>query len=130
MADGDDDIKLSSSSLETPRPLNDDASSSSLQEVHSEAMYAANGCTLKALAILSIGLLHDDGSAIFNPSVLPWSAALRPSALKLTAKDLRAEVERHCEKSCVVGFTPANAPRPNQWTISKATEWLIESNCW
>ncbi len=47
---------------------------------------------LEVSAILSLGLLNDDGSPMFNSPVLPWSAAQCPPALKMTAKELRAEV--------------------------------------
>jgi hypothetical protein len=43
---------------------------------------------------LSLGLLNDNGSQIFDPTMLPWSISLRPSALKLMAEDLRAKVKR------------------------------------
>jgi hypothetical protein len=57
-------------------------------------MHIANGHTLKALAILTIRLLNNNGSTLFNPSVLPWSTALHPSALKMTVKDLKMEIKR------------------------------------
>ena len=84
-------------------------------------MYVSEGRSLNALAILSLGLKDDDGSPTFNPSVLPWSAALRPTALKMTAKDLRAEVTRRN----VAIENVLTAPRPGKWTVAKATEWLV-----
>jgi hypothetical protein len=88
-----------------------------------EQMYSTNGRSLKALALLSLGLKNDDGSPVFNTSILPWSAALRPSALKMTAKELRREILRRC----VAAGNVLHAPRPNQWPVPKSTEWL-ESN--
>ena len=78
---------------------------------------------MKALALLSLGLANDDGSPIFNLSVLPWSAALGPSALKMTAKELRSEVLRRC----VAAENILNAPRLCQWTVTKAMQWLVEN---
>ena len=121
----DDDGSVDS--LDTPRPFADDAEEpltadpSAGERTHSELMYVSQGRTLKALALLSLGLKNDDGSATFNPSVLPWSAALRPSALKLTAKELRGEVARRS----VAAGNVLNAPRPTQWPVGKATEWLV-----
>ena len=78
---------------------------------------------MKSLAILSLGITNDDGSPLFNPSILPWSAALHPSALKMTANDLRNEVKRRC-----VAENVPNAPRPNQWTVANCTDWLEKNS--
>ncbi len=43
---------------------------------HAVSMFVDKGRTLKALALLSLGLKNEDGSLIFNPSVLPWSAVI------------------------------------------------------
>jgi len=118
----DDDSVRSTDSLATPRAIeNDDAAAADPpRETFAEFFYVNEGNrSLKSLAILSLGVNNDDGSPLFDPSVLPWSAALRPSALKMTANDLRNEVKRHC----VAGNVP-NAPRPNQWTVAKCTDWL------
>ena len=65
MANSDDCSSSSSSSLETPRKIDfEDA-----PPPHSESMFVDKGRTLKALALLSLGLKHDDGSLVFNPSV-------------------------------------------------------------
>ena len=110
MANADNDI-LFSTSLEIPRELNDEETVPPSHETHSEMMYVVTSHKLnKVLAILTIGLINNDVSTLFNPSVLSCSTALWPSALKLTAKDLKAEIERHCDKSCVAGFTAANVP--------------------
>ena len=81
----------------------------------------SQGRSLKALALLSLGLTNDDGTPIFDLSVLPWSAAAPPSSLKLSAKELRCEVTRRC----VAAENVLNAPRPGQWPVKKSTEWLI-----
>ena len=127
MTDIGDDVSLSSSLEISGEGTNDAAALTSSDEIHSESMYASKGRTLKALALLSLGLLNDDGNALFNPSVLPWSAALRPSALKMSADELRKEVERRCATLSVAGITASNAPRPKAWTVAKATEWLTEN---
>ena len=126
MTDAADSPYSSSSSLATPRPSADAADEPSspaapIFQTLSEIMYASHGRSLKALAVLSLGLKNNDGSPTFDPSVLPWSAALRPSALKMTAKDLRDEVKRRSEAA---GDDALTAPRPKQWTVGKATEWL------
>jgi hypothetical protein len=72
---------------------------------------------------LSLGLKGDGGSPTFNPSVLPWSAALRPTALKITAKDLRAKVIRRN----VAIKNVLCAPHAKQWTVTEATEWSVAS---
>ncbi len=92
--DGNNDS--STSSLATPRPLEDDTATPPVpqRETVAELRYVAENRTLKALAILSLGLKNPDGSPTFDPAVLPWSAALRPTTLKMTAKDLRSEVLR------------------------------------
>jgi len=118
-----DDDSVSVSSLATPQPFNDDASPGvpPSRETYAELSYVSEGRSLKALAILSLGLKDGDGSPTFNPSVLPWSAALRPTALKMTANELRAEVTRRN----VAIANVLSAPRPGKWTVAKATEWLV-----
>ena len=98
---------VSISSLATPQPFNDDASPGvpPSRETYAELSYVSEGRSLKALAILSLGLKDSDGSPTFNPSVLPWSAALRPTALKMTNKEhssdaiafdrLSSSIEKH-----------------------------------
>jgi hypothetical protein len=123
MVDADDD-DASGDSLATPRPFEDGTTTtpSGIQrETLAEQRYAAEGRTLKALAVLSLGLKNDDGTPTFDPLVLPWSAALRPTTLKMTAKELRAEIVRRT----VAAENVLNAPRPNQWPVAKATEWLV-----
>ena len=122
MSDVDDDDD-GVDSLATPRANEEEdaaSPSSPSRLTMAEQMYVTNGRSLKALALLSLGLKNDDDSPVFNTLVLPWSAALRPSALKMSAKELRAEVLRRC----VAAENVLHAPRPNQWTVPKATQWL------
>ena len=86
-------------------------------------MYEKENRSLKALAFLSFGLLNDDGSPTFNPAVLPWSAALRPTTLKMTAKELQSEIVRRN----VATENVVHAPRPKQWTVARATDWLMNN---
>jgi hypothetical protein len=123
----DDDDDSSGNSLDTPRPPEDDDSASAATPPHgstyAELKYDAENRSLKALAILSLGLKNPDSSPTFDPAVLPWSAALRPTALKMTAKELRAEVmRRNIAAANVLG-----APCPGAWTVAKATEWLVNN---
>lgn len=69
------------------------------------------------------GLLKSDGIWLVDPSALPWSAAERTSNIKLTAKDLRNEVERQSLASgnCL------KCPHPKAWKIPRATQWLDEN---
>ena len=120
----DDDDSVSDSSLATPQPLrlvDNAAATNPPRETLSEMWYVSQGRSLKALALLSLGLTNDDGTPIFDLSVLPWSAAAPPSSLKLSAKELRCEVTRRC----VAAENVLNAPRPGQWPVKKSTEWLI-----
>ena len=121
----DDDGSISVDSLDTPRPLEDDDAAGPHPPCGtlSELMYEAENRSLKALALLSLGLLNDDGSPTFNPAVLPWSAALRPTTLKMTANELRNEVIRRTAAAENV----LNAPRPKQWTVARSTDWLINN---
>jgi len=112
----DDDSVSVDDSLATPRALYDDAEGRVSRETFAEIFYVAENHSLKALAILSLGLLNNDGTPTFNQSVLPWSAALRPNVLKMNANDLRGEVTWRND-----------APRPGQWTVGKATEWLLNN---
>ena len=89
----------------------------------SKVFYISQGRSLKALVLLSLGLANNDGSPIFNLLVLPWSAALRPSALKMSAKELRSKVLRRC----VAAKNIINAPRPSQWTVTKAMQLLVDN---
>ncbi|KAL3788385.1 hypothetical protein HJC23_009191 [Cyclotella cryptica] len=59
----------------------------------SESFYISNGRSLKALLILCEGLMDEEGNPIADMSDLPWSSA-RAKNIKLTAIDLRTEVER------------------------------------
>jgi hypothetical protein len=77
---------------------------------------------LKVLALLSLGLKCDNGSFVFNPSVLPWSAAIRKMAIKMTAGELREEVLRR-----TVAAGNQKHPRPSQWTVTTAMNWLNEN---
>ena len=85
-----------------------------------EQRYAAEGCTLKALGLLSLGLKNGNGMPTFDPSVLPWSAALKATSLKMTSKELRAKVIRHSTAKENV----LNAPCQSQWPVARATKWL------
>jgi hypothetical protein len=100
----DDDGSISVDTLNTPRPLEDDdaAAPPPPRGTLPEKMYDATNRSLKALALLSLGLLNGDSSPTYNPSVLPWSAALQPTSLKMTAKELRNEVVRAqcCCRKC------------------------------
>ena len=132
MSDGDDyssSSSSSSSSLETPQRIDfEDAvppastNAAAGAENHSESMFVDKGRSLKALALLSLGLKRDDGSYVFNPSVLPWSAATRKTAIKMTAGELREEVLR---RSVAAGNK--KHPRPSQWTVTTAMNWLNEN---
>lgn len=115
-SDADDDSVSVDDSLATPRALYDDAKGRVSRESFAEIFYVAENRSLKALAILSLGLLNNDGTPTFNHSVLPWSAALRPTVLKMNANDLRGEVTRRND-----------AHRPGQWTVGKASEWLLNN---
>jgi hypothetical protein len=97
----DNDSSSSSSSLETPQKINFEdapppayATATGNSKNHLESMFVDKGSTLKALALLSLGLKNEDGSLIFNLLVLPWSAAIQPSAIKMTAAELKEEVVR------------------------------------
>ena len=81
-----DDNSISVKSLDTLQPLEDEDTAP--REILSEQWYVSKTLSLKALAILSLVLINDDGSPTFDPAVLPWSAALWPTTLKMTAKDL------------------------------------------
>jgi hypothetical protein len=119
----EDDNSVSSSSLATSKPFNDDAlpGAAPSRETYAKVWYVSEGRSLKALVILSLGLKGDNGSPTFNPSVLPWSAALWPTALKMTSKDIHAEVIR-----CNVAVKNVLcAPCPKQWTVAKAMKWLV-----
>jgi len=85
-------------------------------------MFIGKGRSLKALALLSLGLKRDNGSYVFNPSVLPWSAATRKMEIKMTAGELSEEVLR---RSVAAGNQ--KHPRPSQWTVTTAINWLNEN---
>ena len=107
-------------SLDTPRPLEEEengAAPTASHESLAEMFYVSQNQSLKALALLSLGLKNSDGTPTFDPAVLPWSAALRPTALKMTSSELRAEVARRSAGAEVV-------PRPSQWKLVKLTDWL------
>ena len=89
-----DNGSISDSSLAMPRALVDDAAAINPPGMTlSEVMYVTEGRSLKALALLSLGLTNDDGSPTFNPLVLPWSAAAPPSSLKFAAKELTHQIK-------------------------------------
>jgi hypothetical protein len=113
------DDSSAGSSLDTPRPLEEEngAAPTASHESLAEMFYVSQNQSLKALALLSLGLKNSDGTPTFDPAVLPWSAALRPTALKMTSSELRAEVARRSAGAEVV-------PRPSQWKLVKLTDWL------
>ena len=92
-------------------------------KTYAETFYEGNGNSLKALAILCQGLTDKDGQPLVNPSALPWSAAERPSAIKLTAGDLRKEVERRT----IASGNILAGPRPKAWTIPRLSKWLDDN---
>ncbi len=96
------------------------ASSSSL----AEKFYISRGRSLKALAILSLGLLNEDGDPIFDVKALPWSSAEKVSNIKPTASDMKEEVE---QRASVTGIDPM--PRPKAWTLQRLTDWLTVHPC-
>ena len=118
----DDDDDISGSSLATPRPLEDGAATVPQRETFAEQMYIEQGRSLKALALLSLGLKNDDDTPTFDLAVLPWSAA-KPKTLKMGAKELRDEVMRRN----VTAENVLHAPRPAQWPVKKATDWLVSN---
>ena len=126
MKGDDDDGNLVSTSLAPPRVLDYCATAAPSQGMHAEAMLLAHNRSLKALALLSLGLLKDKGSPVFNPSILTWSAAQKASTLKFTSTELKAEVEQRCNKSCIANFTPQNVHGPRAWKNTKLMEWLIK----
>ncbi len=91
-------------------------------ENYSESMFVDKGWSLKALALLSLGLKRDDGSLVFSPSVLLWSAATHKTAIKMSAGELREEVLRHS-----VAAGNQKHPHPSQWTVTTAINWLNEN---
>ena len=88
----------------------------------SEQFYVSRGRSLKALAILCQGLLDDDGALLFDPKVMPWSAADKVSSVKPNAADLKEEVKRRASMNPKIVI----APRPSAWTLQRLTEWLNE----
>ena len=120
----DDNSGSGTDSLETPRPV-DDADNSPASACVSEAewMHVENGCSLKSLALLSIGPKNDNGTATFGPSnpcaILPLSAAQRPATLKHTSKELCKEILQCC--------TADKAPCPSQWLVPRLVQWLVNT---
>jgi len=88
----------------------------------SEQFYVSRGRSLKALAILCHGLLDDDRAPLFDPKVMPWSAADKVSSIKPNAADLKEEVKRRASMNPKIVI----APRPSAWTLQRLTEWLNE----
>ena len=113
----DNEGSISVDSLNTQQPSEDDdaAGPHPPRGTFSELMYESKNCSLKALALLSFGLLNDDGSQTFNPVVLPWSAALWSTTLKMTANELRNKVVRRT----AAAENDLNAHHPKQWTVAR-----------
>ena len=84
-----------------------------------EKLYICRGHSLKALTILSLGLVNEDGEPIFDIKTLPWSSAEKVSNIKPTAADMKEEVERHAS---VDGIDPM--PCPKVWTLQCLNDWL------
>ena len=109
--------------LATPHPLEDKdnavAPPAAARESLFEVFYISENWSLKALALLSLGLENSDGTPMFNPVALPWSAAVQSTALKMMAKDLCAEIIR-----CSAAENISNAACPRQWPVTKASDWL------
>ena len=104
-------------SLATPQPLEEDDTTAAhpASESLSEML-----CSLKALVLLSLGLKNGNNTPTFDLAILPWSAALCPITLKMTAKDIPSEVTW----SSVAIENVLSMSCSGQWTVSKATEWL------
>jgi len=84
-----------------------------------EKFYISRGRSLKALAILSLGLVNKDGDPIFDAKTLPWSSAEKVSSIKPSAADMKEEVE---QGASVDGIDPM--PCPKAWTLQCLNDWL------
>ena len=123
--DADNSSSSSSVSIHPPDKVGDVVTADNVSscKTYAEIFYQGNGNSLKALAILCQGLTDIEGAAIVNPATLPWSAAERPSAIKLSASDLRKEVERRT----IVSGNILTGPRPKAWTIPRLSKWLEDN---
>ena len=81
----DDNISYAGSDDESTKQLSSDVAM--LHQTYAEMFYISQGHSLKALATLCQGLVKDDGSARFDPSISPWSSVGK-LVVKLTAADL------------------------------------------
>ena len=118
MMDADNIVDIYLSGLNEP-PKTSHTNVDSLTKTDSEQFYTSHGHSLKVLAILSQGLVGDDVDLLFNPYILRWSFAEKPSNLKPTTAKVRAEIIQ-----CMsIDSSILMAPHPNAWTVTRATEW-------
>ena len=59
-----------------------------------EKFYISRGRLLKALSILSLGLVNENGHPIYDTKALPWSSVEKVSNIKTTSADMKEEVEQ------------------------------------
>jgi hypothetical protein len=86
-----------------------------------EKIYRNSGNSKACLALLCVGLKHDDGLPVMDLSASPWIDVKPKSDIKPKLKDLQNEVVRRAE---LFGVKPI--PRPNSWNSEKIMSWLMD----
>jgi hypothetical protein len=108
----------SSGLIHIPNPANENEND--VDRTASELFYVSCERSLKALCILSQGLVDEVDDQLVDYSSLPRSSVEKSSAIKPNAVKLQAEVLHHMalDEDILI------APHPKAWTTTRAIKWL------
>lgn len=62
------------------------------QTIDLKIFYVSSNCSLNVLTILCQGLVDVDGNQVYNPKLLPWSAAEKVNNIKPNTAKPKEEV--------------------------------------
>lgn len=85
----------------------------------SQEHYVVQGNSKKQLYLMCIGLYNDDGTALFDISVAPFTK-LKKRAVKPKREEFAGEVIRRA--GCI---QQQQVPKAANWNMNKCTEWLL-----
>ena len=109
----------------------DDLTGSLSPLVYAKDFYIEQNRSLRALVVLCLGLMNDDGTPAIDLSTAPWSM-MKKSVLKVSSKEYQSEITRRWNIMRVTDpDLKANGrwgiPRPNQWKLEKLQMWLNDN---
>lgn len=106
-----------------------DATNADVTTVSVKSFFTENGRSVRALLILSHGLLSDDGTLAFDVCKEPWSK-MKKKTISPNAQELKKEIIRRWNVMCAASpeeTADKVTPRPAQWPLKKVLQWLEDN---